>query len=487
MQSLKALYLDSVRRAVTETLLPELQTDMARHRVDLINMILSRMVVMESGLPGMLRNYWAGIAPKLDELNASLPEDHPAVATLDSLAAQLALVPGEDVLVEDWDAQLAETMQLLLQMMKHQPFENSKLLITSLAVDEDVFREAYERQIGNLMASKADVADSGEPPINDESVSAYLRQRFPETAGIRAEQVTNVPGGRSKSTIMFDMLADDGSVEQVVMRKDFPVNFLETAVVAEFPMLQILADQNAPVARPLWVETDSSHFGTPFMVSEKVAGKTAGNLFSVAEASRPAGLELARVLAFFHSLDLDETGLAAHVQFGHSESAAHELVAYWYQRWKSGASTASVILEAAFTWLHDRKDVVDITRRLVHGDAGIHNLLIEGDHVTALVDWEFAHAGDAAEDLAYCRNYVRQFMDWDEFLEHYLETGGPSVSPAQLDYWGVWAAVRNAVATNLAYKSYVSGEDRDLRVAAMGMNTYPKLLYNLAKALKGAN
>jgi Ser/Thr protein kinase RdoA (MazF antagonist) len=46
---------------------------------------------------------------------------------------------------------------------------------------------------------------------------------------------------------------------------------------------------------------------------------------------------------------------------------------------------------------------------LVHGDYGPNNVLLDAaaDSVTALVDWEWAHAGDAVEDLAWAEWIVR--------------------------------------------------------------------------------
>jgi thiamine kinase-like enzyme len=45
----------------------------------------------------------------------------------------------------------------------------------------------------------------------------------------------------------------------------------------------------------------------------------------------------------------------------------------------------------------------------VHGDYGPNNLLLDRDAraVTAVVDWEWAHAGDPVEDLAWCEWIVR--------------------------------------------------------------------------------
>lgn len=46
---------------------------------------------------------------------------------------------------------------------------------------------------------------------------------------------------------------------------------------------------------------------------------------------------------------------------------------------------------------------------LVHGDFGPNNVLLDPTtfEVTALLDWEFAHLGEAVEDLAWCEWIVR--------------------------------------------------------------------------------
>ena len=44
---------------------------------------------------------------------------------------------------------------------------------------------------------------------------------------------------------------------------------------------------------------------------------------------------------------------------------------------------------------------------LVHGDYGPQNVLIADDHISALLDWEFAHIGRPIEDLAWTEWIVR--------------------------------------------------------------------------------
>jgi aminoglycoside phosphotransferase (APT) family kinase protein len=64
---------------------------------------------------------------------------------------------------------------------------------------------------------------------------------------------------------------------------------------------------------------------------------------------------------------------------------------------------------------------------VVHGDSGPYNFLVDSDRLTAVLDWEFAHVGDPAEDLGIARVYAEDVMDWREFLDIYASAGGPEV------------------------------------------------------------
>lgn len=69
-------------------------------------------------------------------------------------------------------------------------------------------------------------------------------------------------------------------------------------------------------------------------------------------------------------------------------------------------------------------------RVLVHGDYDPNNVLLDpvGFHVTAVLDWEFAHLGDPVEDLAWCEWIIRMHhpgqVEWLESF--YAGYGGPA-------------------------------------------------------------
>ncbi|HWQ12418.1 MAG TPA: phosphotransferase [Roseiflexaceae bacterium] len=70
--------------------------------------------------------------------------------------------------------------------------------------------------------------------------------------------------------------------------------------------------------------------------------------------------------------------------------------------------------------------------RLVHGDAGLHNILWDG-HITGLLDWEWAGWGAPALDLAWVA-WTMRFRGvppaaWEALLASYADAGGAATAP----------------------------------------------------------
>ncbi|HTW03402.1 MAG TPA: phosphotransferase [Streptosporangiaceae bacterium] len=63
-------------------------------------------------------------------------------------------------------------------------------------------------------------------------------------------------------------------------------------------------------------------------------------------------------------------------------------------------------IDLALTHLKDQSQHDTV---LVHGDYGPNNVLLDpaAEEVTAILDWEWAHAGNRVEDLAWCEWIVR--------------------------------------------------------------------------------
>lgn len=113
----------------------------------------------------------------------------------------------------------------------------------------------------------------------------------------------------------------------------------------------------------------------------------------------------------------------------------------------------------------------------MHGDLGLNNILIDGERVSALLDWEFVRAGHAAYDLGYFHCMATALGDWEDFLAAYQRAGGTVPSPEVLQFFILFANVRLAVMVWQAEAGFMRGRlpglifsnpgSHDLRVATM--------------------
>jgi aminoglycoside phosphotransferase (APT) family kinase protein len=350
-------------------------------------------------------------------------------------------------------------------------------LIAHIAAAERTRRVALEDAVAeNMRAIPAGHSSAGELAIAPETVTQYLRARFPDDPGITATRVSVVPGGRSKATILLEFSSAKGP-RDIVIRKDFELGVAGISVADEYPVIRAAFDAGLPVPEPLWLEAEKNVIGGRFIAFAKVRGTSQGNLF---QSNALPGLvrEFAATLAKLHAIDLEKSGLIEHLRWAREPHPVRALIDHFYGRYRK--LPPNPLMDVAFAWA--RLKIADIgnARALVHGDAALHNVMGEGDHLTALLDWEFAHAGDPAEDLAYCKFLCERILPWDAFMDIYVAAGGERVSEARIQFFSLWRTLHIAVHAAGAKEEFDSGADRDLRKAAIGYNTFPKQLRDLA-------
>lgn len=340
---------------------------------------------------------------------------------------------------------------------------------------EAAWRTAHEARIAEILAqppARAGSANELEIPAD-----TFTRWFAAHDATVRIARVTTVPGGRSKGTILLD--AEDG--RQFVVRRDFAAAVTGTSVADEFPVIRAVHACGVRAPKPLWLEASPEAIGGRFIVFERVAGRAMGTLFA-SDASPAFCKDFAGELARLHRLDPDVLGLGESLQFGREAHPVRALLQGYEARYRKGMAPVPLI-DSAFAWLHRQMPLIGNARRIVHGDAGLHNTLGEDDRLTGLLDWEFTHAGDPAEDLAYCRFLVSRILPWEDFMAAYRAAGGAEISAPRMAFFTVWRTLMLSLLTGFARSAYDSGRDRDLRVAAIGHNTFPKQLKDLAADL----
>jgi aminoglycoside phosphotransferase (APT) family kinase protein len=135
------------------------------------------------------------------------------------------------------------------------------------------------------------------------------------------------------------------------------------------------------------------------------------------------------------------------------------------------------VLELALRWLRGRAPGC-AAPVLVHGDFRVGNLMVGPAGLVGVFDWEFAHAGDSAEDLAWpCVRSWRFGQDElrlggvgqpEEFFTAYERAGGRPVDRAAVRYWEVLGNLRWAVGCVAQANRHLSGQAPSVEFASLG-------------------
>jgi aminoglycoside phosphotransferase (APT) family kinase protein len=468
-----AAYLKTILLALRNDLVPELTSDMAKHRAELIDFILTRLVAQMSAPAAWRDRYWRDIKQSFENANVAFPE----------------MTPDDGANLENPERQLSESLKAILadvvQARKEPRLAKAALetLTRGVALAETEYRNRFE----TLVQSESRTAplartERVESKMTAENITGYLRKRFTDAPDIRAAAVVPIPGGRSKGTILFTLEGHASLPREIVLRQDIDAEVGGLSVTYEYPLLEELWRDRFPVPQPLWSEERENELGGPFCAFAKAPGRPGGTLFRM-DAPAEAARDAAKFFARLHSVDIDATGLRDKLRWGRSQTPVRDMLDFNYAKWKASEVEPSALIETSFIWLYDHLGAIDPKAVLVHGDSSYHNMLIHEDRLSVVLDWEFAHAGDAAEDLLGSQHFTIQVLPWQEFIDVYRENGGREISRERFQFFALWRSLRFAIATAAAGHVFTSGVNRDLRVAAIGHNSYPRLLQDVARQL----
>lgn len=115
---------------------------------------------------------------------------------------------------------------------------------------------------------------------------------------------------------------------------------------------------------------------------------------------------------------------------------------------------------------------------LVHRDFRTGNYMVDGEGLTAILDWEFSGWGDPAQDLGWfcaaCWRFGRLDREAggigsrEAFYRGYREGGGRPFTAEQVAFWEVMAHLRWAVIALEQGARHVSGREFSLELALTG-------------------
>lgn len=260
----------------------------------------------------------------------------------------------------------------------------------------------------NGMSATAGSNDSASVPIVGYDVAATEAWIGANTDAVAPPCTwSRLEGGHSNLTYLLT----DSSGATAVVRRPPLGELLPKAhdMGREFTIISGLSGTDVPVPRAYGYCEDPTITGAHFYVMSHVEGRP---LFHLEDALEHLGVEargkvgdsFMDVLSALHSVDPDDVGLG---DFAKREDYIGRQMRTWYRSWTASAQTAQYddpALHALHALLTEHKPEQG-PARVVHGDYGLHNCLINpAGEITAVLDWEISTLGDPLADFAYALN-----------------------------------------------------------------------------------
>jgi aminoglycoside phosphotransferase (APT) family kinase protein len=300
-----------------------------------------------------------------------------------------------------------------------------------------------------------------------------------------ARQLT---GGASRESWAIDIEVSAGPEagrHALVLRRDMGGVIHETALSREqeFRILVAAHKAGVKVPRPRWLCTDPAVLGVPFFLMDRLEGESVGRRIvreaSLTEGRRLLPAQMGEQLALIHRIDPDRESLDFLLGNEPGCSAAQSSLNRITKQ-LHGFNEPHPALELALRWLRMHAPA-DSNSLLVHGDFRVGNLMVGPDGLRGVFDWEFAHLGDPAEDLAWpCVRSWRFGHDNlvlggvgqpEEFWRAFEKAGGQTVDRWAVRYWEILGNFRWAVGCISQAQRHLSGEASSVELASLGRRT----------------
>ena len=310
----------------------------------------------------------------------------------------------------------------------------------------------------------------------------YLRSTLGWTA--QSIVVDKFSGGQSNPT--FLVRVDN---RELVLRRQPPGRLLPSAhaVDREYRVIEALSATTVPVPEAIVLCQDPDVLGADFYLMDYVAGQIYWDpALPRLDTARRHGihLEMVRVLAAIHDVDIEASGLG---DFGKPGNYFERQISRWTSQYRSAETESIDAMETLITKLPSCVPQDAQQSALIHGDFRLDNLIFgaRDDTVKAVLDWELSTLGHPYADLAYlcmCMRLPREGMikglggvsrseiglpEEAELLEHYAGLRGLG-SIDQLNFYLAFSFFRLAAIVQGVRKRSLTGNASSKRADQVG-------------------
>ena len=318
--------------------------------------------------------------------------------------------------------------------------------------------------------------------VTDDTLREALERFLRDEIGreVRVANLRRLSGGASARLYGFDLDDGEGGPRRLVLRMDPERGDILSSRAAEYALLCVAAEAGVCVPAVHWFGDAAAGLGAAFFIMDHVGGESLGRRllrdprYQTTRERLPG--ELARELALIHAIDPADERLREHLG-GQPTGIGAEVERYRGILETAAGGHPMPVLELAGRWLERSAPVAGDTT-LVHGDFRIGNVLFDERGLTAVLDWELAHAGDPMEDLGWlCVRAWRFGADElaagglcsrEQLWRLYERESGRRVDPERAMYWEIFGNWKWAIICMVQAAGHRAGRHPDVELAAIG-------------------
>lgn len=307
--------------------------------------------------------------------------------------------------------------------------------------------------------------------------------RQTDAQSVQVVEFNKLSGGAIQDNFGLTLELKGGSRpgrQEFVLRQDAPSGVTESlSRPEEFRVLQAGFMAGVTCPEPLWLCEDLEVSGQVFYVMTRARGSASPRKLVKAnfteEQRRNIVHRLGAELARLHTVRPPVASLDFLTLPDRDNPALSRVDLY--RRYLTEIGEPHPVLEWALNWLEDNAPEPGPTV-LCHCDFRTGNYMMDGDQLTAVLDWEFAAWSDPYEDLGWLCSRSWRFGsddrevgglgDKQDLLDGYGEVSGADLDPAVVSYWEIMSLVRWAMIALQQARRHMSGEQRSLELALTG-------------------
>lgn len=308
--------------------------------------------------------------------------------------------------------------------------------------------------------------------MRPEDVTPIVRAHV--APGLEVVSLVRASVGNSQETYVVSCRGAGGEERDLILRRSPEAGVLAwTERAAEFRVLKALEGRGLPVPEVYATGT----LEREYILMERRPGAVMARASD--DEKRSIARELGLWLARLHALD-PVADLGLEITRTAREATLAEVAAY-RRRYLDDRPGPVPLLGALLAWCERHAPDDGVAPRLLWGDAGPHNTLVEGGTVTALLDWEISHVGHPMEDLGGAVWGCLGQLDPAVLVAGYEEEAGP-VDRAALAYYVALANVTRAVMVLNGVNAWLAGRVTQPSTAGLGLDLFALCLARGAEA-----